>query len=45
MTQPTADGVVHQQIADTSLFLVGFGQGLNDELLLLTWTGEIYALT
>ena len=45
MTQPTVDGVGHQQVADTNLFLVGFGQGLNDELLLLTWTGEIYALT
>ena len=45
MTQPTADGVEHQQVADTNLFVVGFGQGLNDELLLLTWTGEIYALT
>lgn len=45
MTQPTADGVEHQPVADTNLFLVGFGQGLNDELLLLTWTGEIYALT
>ena len=33
-----------ETVADTSLLLVGFGQGLNDELLLLTWSGSIYSL-
>jgi hypothetical protein len=32
-------------VADTDIFLVGFGKGLNDELLMLSWSGQIYALT
>ena len=31
-------------IVDTDIFLVGFGRGLNDELLMLSWSGQIYAL-
>ena len=34
-----------ETVADTNLLLVGFGQGLNDELLLLTWSGSIYSLS
>lgn len=34
-----------ETVVDTSLLLVGFGQGLNGELLLLTWSGSIYSLT
>ena len=31
-------------LVDTNIFLVGFGQGLHDELLMLSWSGQIYAL-
>ena len=41
-----ANGEFEQNvIADTDIFLVGFGRGLNDELLILSWSGQIYALT
>ena len=32
-------------IANTGNYIVGFGRGLNDELLILSWGGTIYQLT
>ena len=31
-------------VVDTDNLLVGFGRGLNDELLIFTWGGTIYEL-
>jgi len=31
-------------MSDTDTMLVGFGRGLNDELLLFTWGGTIFEL-
>ena len=31
-------------LLDTDTLLVGFGRGLNDELLLFTWGGTIFEL-
>ena len=45
LTQEGSDGAfegVH--LVDTDNLLVGFGRGLNDELLIFTWGGTIYEL-
>lgn len=34
-----------EPILSVELLIVGFGRGLNDELLILTWTGAIYSIT
>ena len=34
-----------ETVVETGLLLVGFGQGLDGEILLLTWSGSIYSLS
>ncbi len=31
-------------VTNVGTFITGFGQGINDELLIFSWTGEIYHL-
>ena len=35
---------VQKDLVSTQNFVVGFGRGLNDELLIFTWTGTIFHL-
>ncbi len=31
-------------VTNVGTYITGFGQGMNDELLIFSWTGEIYNL-
>jgi hypothetical protein len=45
VTIDAGDGVWEvEHVLDTDNLLVGFGRGLNDELLLFTWGGTVYEL-
>ncbi len=44
LAKQTVDGWESELIVDTDVFIVGFGRGLNDELLLFSWSGEIFLL-
>ena len=44
-TTEGADGAYEGELlVDTETMLVGFGEGLDGELLLFTWTGTVYSL-
>ena len=45
MARETSQGQWQGELVlDTDTMLVGFGRGLNDELLLFTWGGTIFEL-
>ena len=45
VTKDAGNGVLEiEHVLDTDNLLVGFGRGLNDELLLFTWGGTVFEL-
>ena len=45
LTREAGSGVWEQEhLLDTDNLLVGFGRGLNDELLIFTWGGTVFEL-
>jgi hypothetical protein len=40
----TDEGWESEYIGSTGIMIVGFGQGLNGELLMFSWRGSIYKL-
>ena len=40
----SSDGFQSNYVTGVGTYITGFGQGINDELLIFSWTGEIYHL-
>ena len=40
----TNSGWESSVVTNVGTFITGFGQGINDELLIFGWTGEVYHL-
>lgn len=40
----SSDGFQSSYVTGVGTYITGFGQGINDELLIFSWTGEIYHL-